>query len=298
MSPAQHRSLALAAALAVAASCATPKAAQRPAVTSPSAPSAAAHPIDPSACGPAIANLDAIRSTPLVLLGELHGLTGPTTFAIDLACRLAIGGQPVLLALEIPRQEQERIDAFLASPGAPTDRAALIEGSFWHRPFQDGRSSEARVALLDTARRLRAQGLALRVAAIDDTAAEPSSRDQVMAESLLAARRTGETAILLIGNLHVRTQPGAPWNPAIRWSGVYLREKEPALVALDNRYAPGEAWVCPSPAPESCGIRTVKGEGTADGFSITRFERTDDKGLDGTFNIGPAVASRPALQAP
>ena len=100
-------------------------------------------------CGRDIANLGALKDAPMILLGELHGLEGVPAFAIGLACRLGASGKPVVLALEIPRQEQERIDAFLASKGGATSEAALLTGAFWRREFQDGRSSLARLAMLD-----------------------------------------------------------------------------------------------------------------------------------------------------
>ena len=247
-------------------------------------------------CGREIENLSALAGAPIILLGELHGLEAVPAFAIDLACRLTAAGTPVLLALEIPRQEQTRIDAFLASKGGGPNEAALLDGAFWRREFQDGRSSRARLALLDAARALRAEGLPLRVAAVDDASVPSPARDSAMASGLLAAKRPGETALLLVGDLHARTKPGAPWNPNIVWAGVQLRAKEPKLVSLVNRFLGGEAWLCTGNAPSDCGIRTVKGRGGAGGFRIERFAATDSIGFDGTFDIGPATPSVPARE--
>jgi hypothetical protein len=245
-------------------------------------------------CGPEIAKLDALGDAPMILLGELHGLDGAPAFAIDLACRLAARGTPILLALEIPRQEQGRIDAFLASKGGKPNEAALLDGPFWQREFQDGRSSLARVALLDAARTLRAQRLPLRIVAVDDADVPGPARDSVMASAILAARKPGETTVFLVGDLHARTKPGAPWNHDIVWAGVRLRSQEPKLVSLDNRYAPGEAWLCLGNAPSDCRIKPVKGSGEARGFRIERFAATDSVGFDGVFDIGKATASLPA----
>ena len=247
-------------------------------------------------CGRDIANLGALEGVPLILLGELHGLEAVPAFAIDLACRLAVSGKPVLLALEIPRQEQDRIDDFLASKGGTPDEAALLAGAFWRREFQDGRSSRARVALLHAARTLRAEGLPLRVVAVDDASVPGPARDDAMATGLLAARKPGETALLLVGDLHARTKPGAPWNPRIVWAGVQLRAKEPKLVSLVNRFLGGEAWVCTGGTPSDCGIKTVKGAGVSPGFRIERFAATDSIGFDGTFEVGPATPSLPARE--
>jgi hypothetical protein len=148
-------------------------------------------------CGPEIANLGAIAGVPIVLLGELHGLQAVPAFAITLACRLAAAGTPVMLALEIPRQEQARIDAFLASNGGKPNEQALLDGPFWRREFQDGRSSLARLALLDAARTLRAAGVPLRVVAVDDASVPaPGSRrrDGCWAPRCAEAGRDGVAA--------------------------------------------------------------------------------------------------------
>jgi hypothetical protein len=266
-----------------------------PSMTSltPSTPHA---PSEAPQCGREIENLGALAGAPMILLGELHGLEAVPAFAIGLACRLAAAGTPVLLAVEIPRQEQPRIDAYLASKGGPPNETALLDGAFWRREFQDGRSSRARLAMLETARALRAEGLPLRVAAVDDASVPAPARDSAMASGLLAAKRPGETVLLLVGDLHARTKPGAPWNPTIVWAGVQLRAKEPRLVSLVNRFLGGEAWICTGNAPTDCGVRTVKGRGGAPGFRIERFAATDSIGFDGTFDIGPATVSVPARE--
>lgn len=266
----------------------------RSAAPRPAPPSAAT--LTVSNCGPDIANLDALRDAPMILLGELHGLEAVPVFAVDLACRLAANGKPVLLALEIPRQEQGRIAAFLASDGGAPNEAALLAGPFWRREFQDGRSSRARLALLDAARALRARRLPLRVVAVDDSDVPGPARDSVMALSLLAARKPAETTVFLVGDLHARTKPGAPWNHDMVWAGVRLRSQEPRLVSLDNRFLGGEAWVCMGNAPGDCGIKTVKGRGEASGFRIERFAATDSVGFDGMFDIGRATPSLPARE--
>ena len=245
-------------------------------------------------CGPEIANLGALGGAPMILLGELHGLEAAPAFAIDLACRLAATGKPVLLALEIPRQEQGRIDDFLRSNGGTPNETALLDGPFWRRDFQDGRSSKARVGLLDAARALRAKRVPIRVIAVDDAEVPGPVRDSVMALSLLAAKKPSEIAVFLAGDLHARTKPGAPWNREIIWAGVRLRSQEPKLVSLDNRYLGGQAWLCLGNSSSDCGIKAVKGRDRAAGFRIERFVATDSIGFDGMFDLGPATASLPA----
>ena len=85
----------------------------------------------------------------IVLFGEIHGTEESPAFFGDAACAALARGAAVTAALEIPREERARIDAFLASAGTPDDRRALLAGAFWRRGYQDGRSSRATAAFLD-----------------------------------------------------------------------------------------------------------------------------------------------------
>ena len=250
----------------------------------------AAAPAAPN-CGPPIAGVDSLADSPLVILGELHGMTAPPAFAANLACRLLAKG-PVVVLLELPKQEQPRLDAFLHSAGTPADRAALIAGEFWTKAMRDGRSSEARVAMLESLRQAFASGAKLRVLAFDDTELHgQDDREKGMAANILAALKPGEKGLVLVGNLHAHTVPGAPWNPKQSWMGQFLREKLPTLVSLDARYLDGQAWVCFN---NSCGAKPMKGKGTGEAWSIERTPR-DTSGLDGVYQLGRAVVSPPAV---
>lgn len=246
-------------------------------------------PIEPPSCGRDIPGLDSVKGTSLLMLGEMHGMQATPVFVGDVACRLAAAGKPVLLALEIPVGEQPRIDAFMDSAGSEADRAALLAGPFWSGTWRDGRSSVARLELLERVRALRKRGLALRVLAFD-TEGQQQARETSMARAILAARRSGETTVVLVGNLHARTRPGVEWNPGLVLMGVYLREAEPGLVTLDTRYGPGELWAC---MPD-CGLKTTKGNGPVGAWSIERSAAPDDKGFDGVYHTGAAEASYPA----
>src|SRR4030095_16624813 len=107
---------------------------------------------------------------------------------------------------------------------------------------------------LDAARALRAKRVPIRVIAVDDAGVPGSARDSAMALSLLAAKKPSQTAVFLVGDLHARTKPGAPWNREIIWAGVRLRSQEPKLVSLDNRYLGGQAWLCLGNSSSDCRI--------------------------------------------
>jgi len=241
-------------------------------------------------CGPDIAGTDDLANASAILLGELHGLRATPIFAVDLACRLArqLTDKTVTLALELPGDEQARIDAFMASPGKTADRAALLGGGFW-TGSHDGRSSEARVEMIDQARRLSQGGVKIRILTIDGPA---SVRDEAMAKNVIAAVEQKRGPVLvLVGNLHAGTQPSGNQ----RWMGEYIREKIPNVIALDNRYGPGEAWICTG----TCGVQKVTGQ-DPEGDSKWRIEKLparDAKGFSGVWHIGPARPSLPAVPA-
>jgi hypothetical protein len=247
-----------------------------------------------SQCGPEVWGIESVRDVPLLVLGELHGMVETPAFAGDLACRLA-ARTPVLLALEIPRQEQPLLDAYL-DLRSPANPGALLSGEFWRRPFQDGRSSQARLDLLASIRAWKQHGLPIRVVAFDDaTLSGQQVRETGMAANILDARKPGERALVLVGNLHARTLPGAPWDPNIRWMSVLLAEKEPGVVTLDSRYGEGQAWVCSGPKPSDCGARPTHGQENGPAWSVERVASQRTTGYDGVFQLGPAHASPPAI---
>lgn len=253
----------------------------------------------PVDCGPEISGIDGLSETPLVILGEVHGQAGPPAFAIDFACRRAVRTGAATLALEIPRQEQARIDTYLRGNGSEGPRKALLGGSFWTREFQDGRSSRAMFEVLEKARRLVRAGLAIHVAAIDDEkVTNQAPREVAMASALggLVESHRGPV-IVLVGNLHARTTPGAPWDPSLRLMGVHVKEKVPRVVSLDVRYGQGDSWLCLSNKASECGPKSMKGDAVGPRWAIDLSPTLDEEGFSGTFSVGPAVASVPARRS-
>ncbi|MBF5043513.1 ChaN family lipoprotein [Aggregicoccus sp. 17bor-14] len=197
-------------------------------------------------CGEPIAGADALfRPRGLLLLGEVQGSNEIPTVVGQLVCAAASRGLPVTLAVELPRKEQRRLNRFLASDGGPVARAQLLQGDFWHRTFQDGRSSVAMLQLLERARAERHAGLPIEVLAFD-TFAQGSAHDALMAQALLAerTRSPGRLAVVLTGNVHARTAKGTSWDPAFLPLGYLLRQREPGLVALDVDHGGGAANSC------------------------------------------------------
>ncbi|KAA5805066.1 hypothetical protein F1654_03475 [Alkalicaulis satelles] len=126
-------------------------------------------------CG-AWAGAEAILDSPrsnIILLGESHGNAEQPHAVGALLCVAAGRGERILLALEIPGTEDDRLQRFMASDGSLEARAELFDGSWFWTVVRDGRSSLALFRLLEYARTLREARHSIDVAAADRDAAEP-----------------------------------------------------------------------------------------------------------------------------
>lgn len=268
------------------AACAAPPAA------APTAPATAAAPD----CGPAISGLDAVAGPGrLVMLGELHGTREIPAFVGDLACQAARGGVPVRLGLELPRSDAPALARFLAGQGDDVARAAVLASEHWQRPEQDGRGSEAMLALIERVGSLRRAGLDIDLFAFDPGSLAPTwnERDAAMAAAIRerVAAEPRALVLTLSGNLHNRTVPGLPWDPSAVPMGVHVRREIPDALSLDVRYLAGTAWIC----QERCESTEVGGSATGEPRRIALAAAPDEYGHDGVFAVGAITAATPAV---
>ena len=206
-----------------------------------------------------------------------------------------------MVGLEIWTSAQAAIDTFLAGPGGPAARAALLEQDFWRRDFQDGRSSAAMADLLEDCRRHRGSTswCARSTRAFDS----PSDRDARMAAAVMEAvttRRPAQT-LVLVGDVHSRVLPGYPWDPAAAYLsvGAHLRKEHADTVGLRTPSGGGSAWMCLSNDAKDCGVRKVgireiAGELPRIVLDPVALEAT---GWSGTLFLPALTASPPALSA-
>jgi len=129
----------------------------------------------------------------VLLLGEMHGTEQAPKFADAMVCLALARGESVVLGLEQSSMEQERIDTYLASDGSEAARQALFVGSsFWNSRFRDGRSSLAKLELIELSRHRMADGADLSVEALDfgptdtDLVEADFRRDRVMLRNALS----------------------------------------------------------------------------------------------------------------
>lgn len=200
-----------------------------------------------------------------LIVGELHGTVETPAFVTQLACSLLKAGRPVIVALERDGGEQAALSAYLSSAGQPRDVQALLASAQWTSPQQDGRSSQAMLALLEQLRRWRAAGHPVGVLAMQmDYAplavvappAPPAPRDAAIEarltalnDSLMADKvwlaltwHPAHTVIALAGNWHtaIGSASRQQITPSPSFADVLARHVPVHVFGLGS--AGGSAW--------------------------------------------------------
>jgi len=254
----------------------------------------------PPACRPVEGLSPLLQPGTILLLGEIHGSRESPAFVANAACLAARTGAGLTIGLEIPGAEAPRFAAYLASPGAPADRATLLAGDFWRRKGQDGRSSRAMADLVESLRALSRQGLPLRVELLDQDVQDFSRRDRFMADRVKAAAEAhpGDLLLVLTGNLHTRTKDGIPGDSARPNMGAFVIKLLPdrKIVALDVSYSGGETWSC-VPDMEHCGVHPLKERRAGDAEKVVLYPQVDTAGFHGYYQVGTLHAAEPAIPA-
>jgi hypothetical protein len=211
-------------------------------------------------CGETIIGLDEIASSHrLVLLGDFPGTNEIPDFVAHLACQAASTGVAVSVGLELVRTDQPALDAFLRSSGTAADQAAFLSASeMFRRDWQDGRSSQATLRLIDRLRALRQAGSQVSAFAFDEKGVAAATRNLAMARAIDDVRRKAPDVLTLVmvGNLRARVEPvkDSPGYPTV---GVQLARWGLRPVALRVHFEDGTAWYCPPDPTPVCGVRVV-----------------------------------------
>ena len=198
------------------------------------------------------------------MVGERHGTNELPELAWQIVCTKLRAGGSVIVALEIPSDEQPRIQAFLASPD--TDKGAeqeLLKGKFWRRPLttgQDGRSSKAVFELLKNARAARTRGAPIGVAAVDmlsDGSELPGplgingnergyQRDLTMMRNIVVRWNSHPdfSIVALLGVVHASKTIGTPWDSNAWTAGWALSHFAPVFAVGYKTSKEGASWNC------------------------------------------------------
>jgi len=247
---------------------------------------------------------DLLEPGSVLLFGEIHGTAELPRFFGEAVCTAAASGLAVEVGLEVAGAEQPSVDAFLASPGGAADVEALAATDFWSRDYQDGRSSQAMVALLDHMRRLRASGLPLHVFLFDlDPGEDMSRRDEAMAANIAAHARAHPVALTmaLTGEVHSWKTRGAPWDPELLPMGWHLDQAGIRVRSLGRATPAGTAWICTGGSPSDCGSKETRATGTLPSGRAAGIELLPEpspRGYAGMYATSSLTASPPARLPP
>ncbi|NOK09250.1 hypothetical protein [Corallococcus exercitus] len=253
-------------------------------------------------CGQAIIGLTKqVQPGGVMLLGELHGTQEVPRFIAQSVCQIVTSGVPVSVGLELPVENEERVEHFLQSHGEDADWLKLMEAPFWRSPYPDGRGSEAVANMLEQLRQLRAQGLDVSVFVYDHPKLTGQQREDALAATVLSHVKAEPARYHLVvsGNIHSRTARGLPWDKGYQPMGRFLKTQLEDVVALDMAYDSGTAWICaadPVSRKLDCGVKATKGHDNGDRFFVHVWDSANAEGYQGVFYVGRVSASEPAIQ--
>lgn len=247
----------------------------------------------PAACSPP-EGTDALLAMPqrYIVVGESHGTAeAPAAFG-QMVCAAA-GRGPVTVALELPTGMQAQLDAFLAADDETAALAALEGTPLLDPRMNDGRSSQAMMAMMLSVLQLRLEGHDVAFHAFQPSNPRPRELNQAwyeldMGHALAGAiyARPQSKVLVIVGNLHAR-KTGFARFPEV---GVPAAGHLPAadVLTLNVAQQGGEAWNC----GQECGVNPSRSVYDPEARGVI-LEPAADGAYDGVLALGPSTASPP-----
>jgi hypothetical protein len=252
---------------------------------------AASMPACPQVVG--VEHLWAKAETRWVMIGEMHGTAEmPAAFG-DMVCKAATdSGRPVTVALEQDVEMQPAIDAFIASDGGPAARAAFLKARMWNGKMQDGRASQAMLALYDRLRVLKQGGRIRAVVAFipSMTGWKGDGPYNMELADMLRALPVAPNGLILayMGSVHAAKSSVGQGAHAFLPAGADLAPERTISLYIDSNG--GAAWTC---MQDGCAPHPMQARDAKRGF--TPADRLPWR-YDWIFELGaPATASPPAV---
>lgn len=216
----------------------------------------------------------------LVLVGDDHGSNEIPALVADLVAAYSKDA-PVRLGVEIEPFEQAHIQAYVASAGTEADKDQLFHDNFW--TAGQGRTSRAMVALIESVRRLRAQGRNVGIFTMvppypgDDVIEKNGGLSAYWNQGLARAvvTKLGELhghgiVVAFMGSAHATIQLGA--GKDAQTTANLLAQYSPYIIHLDVH---GQTWSCGS---TGCGVSRAQSAPIAHGSAGIIEKREQDKG--------------------
>lgn len=237
--------------------------------------------------------LPATQASRVLVFGEMHGSAEVPRYLDSVVCAALHDApkRPLVVVLELPTSEDEVLQGYLRSEGTEADARSLLASPFWsNTDWQDGRTSEAMFALIDSLRVRSAAYPELVVATLVPASDGVGSHDARMARQLdaLIDDHPEALVLVLVGNLHARRHPDAEVSGGFRSMVDYSRHPIQALVFRDSG---GSIWAC---MDEGCGVHAMRErpEHGTPVYDLRALSGNDH--YDGLIDIGRYSASPPA----
>ncbi|MDF1545955.1 MAG: hypothetical protein P1R58_12750 [bacterium] len=238
-----------------------------------------------------------LRPGAVLLLGEIHGTRQGPEMVAKVVCQALSSGINVSVGLEIPITEQESLDNYFDRQLNDSSRADLIGGDFWQRDYQDGRASQAMLALIEKLKEFSiGQENDLHLFFLDDPNSE-RGRDWFMANRIAqeVASHPGQLVVTLTGNVHSQLITGNAISEDYEPMGYLVSQmvQETNIISLDMVYTGGTAWVDANGYRP--GVITIGGKPDAVGEPIELSGNSGHRYF-GLYRVGQIEASRPAKE--
>ena len=226
----------------------------------------------------------------IVWVGEVHGTVEQPRLFADLVSAASTVGRPVFVVLERDQAEQPFWDAYMASNGDNSAKAAFLRAHSWVWSFQDGRSSRA---MMDLAERLRSLHQARHLAGVrlmipDIVFRTLDDYEGNMSRVVQGLAKSHPEAIILVfsGNAHASRGQRNSDGVTYTFAAGHLPAGSVTSVFIEG--GPGWAWNCQT----DCGPNPTDGYPShARGVSIS----AEKPGYDAIAWTGlPSIASPPA----
>lgn len=264
-------------------------------------------------CGP-IAGAEEVLSaiqTSIIMIGETHGtVEGPKAFAEFVCLAAKVRSGPIVVALQIDRDETERLTA-LMNADDPEVFSRTEMKDFWFAPtsLQDGKRSKAMLDMLSRLHQLKRQGADIHLAGFGHNArqeqdrplSESDWRSTAAAENLRALAQRYDTVIALSQNIEASDRKLVVAGFVLNTAAFLLGDDATSLI---ESHTGGKAWFC---RRAGCGVYPVVPIRSIDGLpesnaspaaKLVQFVVADSGaslGFDGYLEIG-ALTESPPLQ--
>lgn len=226
-----------------------------------------------------------------VVLGEIHGTSETPAAFSQLVCAAAEQG-PVTVALELPTEMQPQLSAFLEATDDDAAAALLRPTIFGDMKMADGRTSLAMVGMLQSIRRLKAEGRDVTIRAFQPFTPRPAAFDQnyyeldmAMELADAATERPEARVLVLVGNIHASKTRFDRFD--LMPATAHLPRKE--VVSLNVAQQGGHDWTCQA---DGCGPHDIMARYDVEARGVI-MGPVSEGAWDGVLALGPVTASPP-----